>query len=286
MVSDLDVDEEGGDFKLDVLSTRPGTEKRWRELTVSEFRVLGLANGAPESPQHLPAMAIGSLDGVKPHETPRGAPPSGPFATVMELCAAYDKAMAPLVLAAFPGDRYPGTIGGPHCVPLDEPKAATVRAEVTKGPFRSGQFVRVNDTKEEKARLVLETGRGVSLTNVVLWSRYHDDPGCGHASQETFEDGKLLTTSLGGAILVLRVARTEVYWQGSTDPGGTVETAYACAVDAGGAASCEGPLVVGRTRGWPNGWDIAKGTFPPVDLGASTWSFRREPALGPAGDLR
>ena len=41
--------EAGGDFELKVLSTKPGTEKKWQELTVSELRVLGIANGAPEN---------------------------------------------------------------------------------------------------------------------------------------------------------------------------------------------------------------------------------------------
>ena len=282
----FDVDEEGGDFELAVLATLPGSEKTWKELTVSEFRVLGLANGAPENPQHLPAMAIGSLDGVKPYEVAKGAPPPGPFASVKELCVAYDAAMAAPILKAFPGDRYPGEIGRPHCVPLDRPKAGDVRAQTTKGPFRSGQFVRVNDTKFEKARLVLETERGVSLTDVVLWSRYHDDPGCGHASDDFFEDATLMTTGLGRETLILRLVRTDVYWLGATDPGATVESAYACSVDATGAASCEGPVVVGRSPGWPTGWDVAAGRFPRVDAAKETWTFRRAPVLGPAGDLR
>lgn len=282
----FDVDEAGGDFELKVLSTRPGTEKKWQELTVSEFRVLGLANGAPENPAHVPAMAIGDLDGVKPHEVSRGSPPTGPFPTVKDLCAAYDRAMAAPILKAFPGDRYPGEVGRPHCTLIDEPKAKLVGAEVAKGPFRGGQFVRVNTTSEEMARLVLETERGVSLTNIILWSRFHDDPGCGHASEARFEDARSMTAEGGRELLVVRIARTDIYWLGATDAGGTVETAYACSADAAGAASCEGPLVVGRTKGWPPGWDVGRGTFPRVDLDKATWSFRREPRLGPAGDLR
>ena len=37
---------------------------------------------------------------------------AGPFPTLAALCAAYDKVMAPLIDAAFPGDRYPGKIAG------------------------------------------------------------------------------------------------------------------------------------------------------------------------------
>ena len=281
----FDVDEAGGDFELKVLSTKPGTEKTWRELTVSEFRVLGIANGAPENPSHPPNIAIGGLDGVVPRPAVEGAPPPGPFANVAELCAAWDKAMAAPIKKAFPPMRYPGEIAPPHCVPITELKAATYAPSLAKGPFKGGQFVRVNDPTFQKARLVLETDKGVSLTPIVLWSRYLDDPGCGHASDEFFEDATLLTSSTGRETLVVRILRSDVYWLGSTDPGGTVETAYACTKDTSGAASCESK-VVGRSTGWPPGWDIAKGTFPRVDPSKTMWDFRRTPALGPAGDLR
>lgn len=281
----FDLDEPGGDFELKVLSTKPGTEKKWKELTVSEFRVLGIANGAPENPSHLPKMAIGGLDGVAPRVVPQGAPPPGPFASVSDLCAAWDKAMAAPIKKAFPPERYPGEISPPHCVPLKEPKAATYVSAISKGPFKGGQFVRVNDTSEESARLVLQTEKGVSLTPIELWSRYLDDPGCGHASDEFFEDATLLTSSAGRESLVVRIVRSDVYWLGSTNPGGTVETAYACSADTSGAASCE-KKVVGRSTGWPPGWDLEKHAFPRVDPAKTMWDSRTTPTLGPAGDLR
>lgn len=283
----IDVDAPGGDFRVDVLATVPGSQKAWRELTVSELRVLGLPGDAPANPTHLPAMAIGSLDGVPPHPTPpRGAPKAGPFPTLAALCAAYDKVMAPLIDAAFPGDRYPGKITGPHCAPARQPPAAQVASTVAKGPFRSGAFVVVNDVAEESARLVLETERGFTLTSVTLWSRFHDDPGCGHAGDHSLEDGALARTSMGRDVLLLRVLATDVYWLGAIDPGGTVEYAHACSVDDSGAAVCEGPRVVGRAAGWPPGWDLALEKFAPVDASKLRWASRLTPALGPSGDLR
>jgi hypothetical protein len=282
----FDVDEAGGDFKLDVLATLPGSEKKWQELVVSELRVLGLANGAPESPQHLPAMAIGSLDGVAPRKTGRGEPPAGPFATLEELCAAYDKAMTPLIDAAFPGDRYPGKIGGPHCKPLDDPEVPALGAKMTTGPFVSAVWMHVNDPARESARMVVRSERGFSFTKIALWARYHDDPGCGHASSSSFEDATVVKANLDRDVVIVRMLQTDIYWLGSTDPGGTVESAYACGVDARGAATCDGPLVSGRSSGWPDGWDVSKGTFPAVTVANTAWKFRRPPILGPAGDLR
>ncbi len=281
------VDAPGGDFRVDVLATAPGTNKKWRELTVSELRVIGYANGAPENPTHLPAMAIGRLDGVVPHKVPPpGEPPRGPFPSVAALCAAYDKAMTPRIDVAFPGDRYPGKIPGPHCAPTPTPTPAQVSSVVGQGPFKSGRFVIVDDPAEQSARLVLETDHGFTLTDVTLWSRYLDDPGCGHAGQHDLEDATLSKNALGQESLVLRVLGTDVYWLGATDPGGTVERAYACTVDSAGAAVCQRPVVVGRAPGWPPGWNLSAGTFPRVDPSTLKWATRAPPMLGPAGDLR
>ncbi len=284
----IDVDEAGGDFKLEVLATLPGAEKTWRELTVSELRVLGHANGAPENPTHLPAMAIGNLDGVVPHVTKKGSPPTGPFPSIAALCAAYDKVMAPLMDAVWTDDRYPGKISAPHCAPWTDTSLAKVGATVKQGPFLDGQFVRVNDTSLESARLVLETEKGFSLTPVVLWSRHHDDPGCGHlAAESKLEDAKLVASSVARQSLVIRMLQSDVYnslvGAGST---GTIETAYACAVDDTMAVTCQGPLVVGRSTAYPPGWDNATLQFPRVDPNKVAWGMRKEPLLGPAGDLR
>ncbi|NOU32241.1 MAG: hypothetical protein HOO96_30415 [Polyangiaceae bacterium] len=281
----FDVDEAGGDFKLEVLTTLPGTEKKWQELSVSELRVLGDTGGAPENPEHIPAMAIGSLDGVPAHASVKGEAPVGPFATLAALCAAYDKAMTSFIDAAFPGDRYPGKIEGPHCAPWQYPPAAAVSAMVTGGPFLSGQFVRVHDAQDDSAQLVLQTKEGYSLTKVRLWSRYHNDPGCGHASDHSLEDARLVKVGAHEA-LVLRLLRTDIYWLGATDPGGTFEDAYACKVDDHGAAACEGPVVSGRSVGWPGGWNPGAGTFPAIVASKVKWDSRKTPTLGPAGDLR
>lgn len=281
----IDLDEAGGDFKLEVLATKPGTEKKWQELVVSELRVLGSPNGAPEKPEHIPAMAIGSLDGVPHRKARRGEPPPGPFASIRELCTAYDQSMAPLIDAAFPGDRYPGKIGGPHCAPLVDASAQKAAAALVGGPFVAAELVRVNDTSQESARVVMKSEKGYSLTSVALWSRYHDDPGCGHAGSSSLEGAKAIQVGVHNALIV-RVLRTDVYWLGSTDPGGTYEYAYACKLDDRGGALCEGPVLAGWAAGWPAGWDVAAGTFPPVVRSKVKWDSQKEPTLGPAGDLR
>ncbi|MFO0639930.1 MAG: hypothetical protein U0183_12010 [Polyangiaceae bacterium] len=281
---DIALDEAGGDFKIDVLETAPGTEKTWNELVVSELRVFGLANGAKENPVHMPELAIGSLDGAPPRREPvPGKPAPGPFATVTELCLDYTKAMAKPIDSAFPGDRYPGKIAAPHCTLASDPPPSTAGEG---SPFKSAKVVRIHDPAMERARLVLETDKGFSLTQVELWSRYHDDPGCGHASEHVFLGAKVEKGSRGRSVLVIRTLATDIYWLGATDPGGTVERAYACDVDASSVARCDGPVVLGRAIGWPGGWDPGRGTYPRVDPDKVSWTFRKRYSFGPAGDLR
>ena len=50
----------GGDFKLEVLATVPGSKKFWREICVSELDVLGTAPPTPGD--HPSTIAIGALD--------------------------------------------------------------------------------------------------------------------------------------------------------------------------------------------------------------------------------
>ena len=278
-------DAPGGDFELRVLATLPGTEKRWRELTVSELRVWGHAGGAPENPSHLPRMAIGSLDGVRPHPAPsRLSPPLGPFPTVAALCADYDRAMRPVIAAAFPGDRYPGKIEGPHCQPIADPPVAAV------APFTEAAFAIFHDDHEEKAKLVVRTAAGWSRTDVVLWSRYLDDPGCAHGSHEIVEDLRTVRTTTGADVALVRIVRKDVHWMlvdPTFDPISVEETAYACHVDAMGAASCDGPITTGRaTPPWPEGLMPSDRKLYDIDLETMPWKTRSKPVLGAAGDLR
>lgn len=281
----IDLDEPGGDLRIEVLETLPGTKKAWREVTVSELRVLGHTNGAPPNPSRMPRMALGSFDGVPERPRDPSKPPPGPFPTIAALCAAYEGAMGKAIARAFPGDRYPGTLSGPHCAPYrDAAVAATVRRLVV-APFVDAVALHVNDTSTESVRLALATDRGFALTDVTLWRRYHDDPGCGHASQHDFEDATTITLD-GKDVAVFRVLHTDIYWIAAPDPGGTFEHAFACRPDRNGAAFCEGPVVTGRSPGWPDGWDPAKGTYPRVTVGGIRWVSRRSAILGPAGDLR
>lgn len=280
------LDEPGGDFRVDVLETKPGTKAAWKELVVSEFRVWGRAGGAPEKRSHIPTMAIGSLDGVPPAlAVVPGAPPLSAL-TMDALCKDYDRAMAPSIKAAHPPDRYPGSVDPPHCRPLHHP----VKLPTSWSPFKSGRFMIFDSVDDESALLVLETERGFTRTSVVLWSRDHADPGCAHGSAQVVEDAQTMKTSGGQEVLVLRLVTQDTQWaqmDPSQDGIRTTELAYACRLDAAGVPRCDAPLVLGRAKepmrkgmieGTKGAWDIPMDRIP--------WVFRKTVSLGPAGDLR
>ncbi|HEY4054960.1 MAG TPA: hypothetical protein VGM39_00080 [Kofleriaceae bacterium] len=63
-LQDLKIDAAGGDFKIAVDETVPGTKKNWQEVAVSELEVWGTpAPAAPHPAKPVPPpVAIGSLD--------------------------------------------------------------------------------------------------------------------------------------------------------------------------------------------------------------------------------
>lgn len=289
----IDLDAPGGDFTIDVLETVPGTQKKWRELTVSELRVWGRTGGAPENPAHMPKMAIGSLDGVPPPPSLplHHGPPPGPFDTTKALCAAYDKAMTPLIDLAFNDDHYPGALPGPHCA--DGGHTVGLPEDAFRhGPFLDVRMARIDTLQEQQWVLLVQTAKGWSRTNVVWTSRYHGDPGCMHTGDAIFEDVTFAKTSTGEDVAILRIVNRDIRWtqmDPRLDGAITTESAYACRVVSDGTVSCEGPKIAGTAHEpLPEQGDWSKITeaYRKVDVATIPWKTRKTPAIGPAGDLR
>jgi hypothetical protein len=286
----IDIDAPGGDFRVDVLETVAGTEKTWRELTVSEFRVWGRAGGAPETAEHLPKMAIGSLDGrPPPRPSAKTDPPRGPFATFAELCTAYDKVLTPLMDAKFTDDAYPGKIPAPHCAAKTMPKGF-VGTQLKRAPFKDGIFVTLDDMEQQRSVLLLETAKGWYRTDVRVWSRSFMDPGCLHGSSELFEDVTWPTTSTGQDVAVIRIVNRDVRWaqmQEQVNGADSKEIVYVCRVDAQGAAACEGPRTLATAHEpLPPTFDPGQQAFYEINVDKIPWTSRKKPVIGPAGDLR
>ncbi len=282
------IDEPGGDFKLEVLATLPGTKKEWKELAVSELRVWGRAGGAPPNPTHIPKTAIGNLDGVPPHVVPKRRDYSpGPYASVAELCRAWDAMITPAMKER--GDRYPGFIEPPYCQGGGGTRGVPESA-FAQGPFKGGQIVVLVGPESEAAYLALRTEKGWAKTDVSLWSRSVADPGCLHGTNHRFEDAALQKTSTGQEVLVVRVLHKEIWWaQMEADQNGasTWETGYACRVDAAGLATCDRPVELARAKTeLPDAFDPSNERAYDIDVAKTPWKSRKKPVIGPAGDLR
>lgn len=287
----IDIDAPGGDFKVDVLETVPGTQKNWRELTVSELRVWGRAGGAPENRAHIPKMAIGSLDGAPPPKVVENSdPPRGPFATPTELCQAYDKVMTPLIDAKFTDAAYPGKLPPPHCSVRRQPTNFS-SAGFKAGPFKDATFATIDGLEEHEDVLLLQTDKGWSRTDVRASSRYIGDPGCLHSSAEWFEDVTFAKTSTGQDVALIRLMNREVRWAQMDEQrsgADTTEIVYACRADAAGAVTCEGPKTLATAHELlPPQWTPEDGGgFFKIDPAKIPWTSRKRPGIGPAGDLR
>lgn len=283
----IDVDAPGGDFKIDVLETVPGTEKGWRELTVSELRVWGRAGGAPENPRHIPKMAIGSLDGVPPAKpVAKVGPKDGPYASLDELCATYDRVMTPIIDEAHPDDSYPGRIKPPHCGRASHHSAGGF----THGVFEEAAWIWLNDVDTIDTKLAIRTDKGWFCTRVLLESHYHGDPECQRAALAKFEDVTFAKTSTGQDVALVRLVSRDTDWSNMMQPerngARSTELAYACRVDAASGIACEGPKTLATAwEPMPPDPD-RRDEFIGIKLDKIPWTNRKKPVIGPAGDLR
>jgi hypothetical protein len=282
---DLD-DVPGGDFRLEVLETVPGTKKEWRELTVSELRVWGHGGGAPRNPTHLPKLAVGSLEGVPtPKPLPKADIPRGPFTSIAQLCTAIDRVVQPALRMKFGEDAFSG---GARCKVGEQYGLDPKTFE--GGPFDDATLIDYDDFEEDRTSLAVRTPKGWFRTDVHVRSHVHMDPGCMDAVRDRVEDVRIAKTATGQPVAILRVVERETKWanpQPSENSSVWTETVYGCRLDSAQAPSCEGPKVLATTKA-PNPPDFTfdHERFFAVDLVAIPWRARKTAVLGPSGDLR
>jgi hypothetical protein len=203
----LPVDVPGGDFRILVLETLPGTKSQWRELCVSEVQVWGRLPPEQRPVPQKPVIKIGTLD-VPPRPTTSGplAPTrmSGPFPTL----AAYEKASSVVVKAV-------SLAGGP---PEIEGPAV---------PYLKVQLIDV----AEAAHLAIQTSAG--------WFIMEDSLGGSRLSVEEFY---LDTRSAGAPPTVIGVFSEEV---GSGFPRHCTLMMILCGIGLSRQPSCTPLLTIG-----------------------------------------
>jgi hypothetical protein len=85
-LQDVPVDANGGDYKLVVTATVPGSRKDWREICVSELEVIGRPPPGMKPREDL-AIFVGSLDGTPIDDPTIALYPVDTFGSVDAFCA-------------------------------------------------------------------------------------------------------------------------------------------------------------------------------------------------------
>jgi hypothetical protein len=92
----IPIQSSGGEYKVEVLETVAGTKLEWRELVVSEFRVLGRPGKARRKAEQPLRVSVGALNAAPPDiDTLEVATVSSAFADVATYCAAALEASRP-----------------------------------------------------------------------------------------------------------------------------------------------------------------------------------------------
>jgi hypothetical protein len=201
----------GGTFKIEVLETVAGTKKTWRELCVSELRVMGTPG--PSARGLAPAAPVVTV-GFLPHEYEKMIADAESatakllgrvFPSVDAFCKAWDKTIGPSLDAR--------RAAGEEIVPKDH---ACVVGQALSASFTPSTEVKavtkvtvfaVNWTED---RIAVETPAGVVVPSVKpLDTQPFNDPGCFGSNAVTIDSVK----ATGNA---LEVAYTDSWTNGRT----------------------------------------------------------------------
>jgi hypothetical protein len=206
------VDDAGGDYKVEVTDTLPGTKKEWKELVVSEFRVLGKPGKQKREPNERLHVALKTLE--PQDETPYGVQTfesKAPEPSLTKVCDAFLKQAAiELVTANADQDHLRGLVPGkPTCSEIPSPTTFSATAD-----YKSVHALSLYDGIVKSKSLVVETKRGFFLTSVTWNQEDPLDPGCATIARVvTIEE---LRVDNGYFVAVLGAERGT--YRDSTDP--------------------------------------------------------------------
>jgi hypothetical protein len=186
----------GGTFRIDILETVPGTLPKWRELCVSELRVVGDPGPVRFPTAAMPLVGVGML----PHEAAVEAREmvdllGRRWNSLKEFCVAWDAKVGPMIdpdrrNRSYMPPRPDCTSKGqllPDFVPALGVAALTSIALHTE-----------DDTED---RFAIETDAGVYVPNVEPLERHpYNDPGCFGGN-----DVKIRSATVGGPGVVIEL---------------------------------------------------------------------------------
>jgi hypothetical protein len=230
---------EGGIYRILVKATVPGTRRDWRELAVSELRVMGDPGKELRPPEERIQVAVGGLENYSPDELRTSgmairesdADPLA-FATPEALCANFVKS------AKAGAAELLSNASGRGIEKLDTPFCHVIAEEHAIAPnpiYSNPTAVLVSDGLWKRKQLVVKVQRGYVLIPVFWQSEDPLDPGCPSIFRTErieplrIENGHLVVTETGRR-----------YVEGSKDGKATyltIQGATWCG-EAGGKLTC------------------------------------------------
>ncbi len=157
----IPIDAMGGDYRIEVLATLPGTKTTWRELVVSTFDVLGVPAVAKITDASV-GVRVGSLAAPPwltsaERESVAGLPKRGPWPSIDAYCTRFAQDLASAARAA----------GRPVADVVDRcPMESDCRHEplvfegVAGPPLQAMETVRVCDGTNATTWLAIQSSRG------------------------------------------------------------------------------------------------------------------------------
>jgi len=185
------IDTAGGEFKVLVKETLPGSEVKWREVVVSEFRVLGKPGSERRGASERIVVSIGSLDATPPEpitqeldvESRAFAPESPSVDAFCNDWLVWAKAHAAAEIAE--------TEQWNDSAPVAEPVCSEVRLpplQNAASPWTDVKGVRMAWAFHDATHLFVVTPKGIRMTPIyfddqrgngmgcpAIWSREHLD---------------------------------------------------------------------------------------------------------------
>lgn len=208
----------GGAFELKVLEVEPGTKKEWRELVVSELRVVGEPGKTRAPEDYVPRIGVGSYDAYPPTLPPDPVALAlpGPYADLAALCAAWPAIGKREYLESKESYEMFGAPkkGEPTCA--EEPFGARFTPDAT---FLELKSLRLSDGAGAWSVPVLRTARGWSA----IGYRYHEvgtpDPGCPSIVRPEVLDGQV-TVQAGWLVIPTGSTQTQFDEPADSSPNG------------------------------------------------------------------
>ncbi len=199
-VQSIPIDAKGGEYKVTVLETVPGTKKEWRELTVSEFHVIGTTPHHDRLGGERPKVLIGSLDPPAARSyAAYSAAMKAFYPTPQAFCEAQMKTVD---LEKGDTERMMGCGGRdtPSCKTSPAPKIA----EKLKPPFLDVAAVSyVRSSSSAATTYLLKTAKGWHLAEELGGSDSDDcNPGCPSLFSETNTESIEVAPSTVPAFLI------------------------------------------------------------------------------------